>query len=786
MVRRFNATVLIATLLVACNGSDDPLSPGGRAPGPSEDARCGNATERAWCDTSLTPSERTELLLAQMTLPQKISMMGGDEARSPEPDAYVVHGRLEGIPELGIPDLYMSDGPAGSNSGPGTAFPAPVAIGASFSRELAYRVGSAIGIETRHKGIDQVLGPATDVMRNPLHGRVFESYGEDPYLVGELGAEWVLGAQDEGVIATVKHYAVNTQEGQIQAIPLIPLVGMRYLVNAQVDERTLREIYLAGFEPAIVKGRAASVMCSYNRVNGSPACSSEYLLEKALREDWGFDGFVVSDWLTATKDTVNSANNGLDIEMPSGLWYAPQLLELAVQTGAVSEETINERVGNILRPLFRMGFFDRQAFPFDLGGVDREAHQKIAQENAEQGMVLLRNENLLPINASELRKIALIGRPAVQFHRGYGSSEVTPYRFVSSLEAISERIGPQVEVVYDAGDDPAAAAALAQDADIAIVFAADHSTEGVDKLCLSLDCSLTGLPLGGLLNPIDDELFADASARDFGLLFFAYVKRLLSDGRQDELISAVSAVNPRTVTVLTVGGPVLTPWREQVAAILVQWYPGQEAGAAIARVLFGDTDPGGRLPLTFPMSESDSPIYGNPMQYPGVLEHTEYSEGMFIGYRWYDANANEPAYPFGFGLSYTEFDYSNLSIQPLSQAEVGVEFIVSNNGLRAGWAVPQIYLTLPSAPPALLQPPKALKGFDKLWLKPGEQATVRFVLGKRAFSYWDVDEAGWRIQPGCFRVLAGASSQDLPLEAGLSMSPEGQVTDVGLCTASAS
>jgi beta-glucosidase len=579
--------------------------------------------------------------------------------------------------------------------------------------------------------------------------------------------------QAQGVIANLKHYAVNTQEGRIQVVPLVPLVGMRYLVDAVVDERTLREIYLAPFEAVVKRGGVGTVMCAYNRLNGSPACSSHYLMQEVLRDDWGFDGFVVSDWDTAVKDTVNSANHGLDLEMPSAKFYIPALLQLALASGAVSEATIDERVGNTLRTMFRYGVFDRPAFPADDSLIDWRAHQDLARDASEKGTVLLRNEGLLPLDAGAVRKIVLLGRGAVVNQFGYGSSQVSPIRYVSPLDAIRERAGPGVEVIHDNGEDPARAAQLAADADAAIVFAADMSMEGVDRLCLSLDCSITGLPLSALLDPLYDAIYPDRPSQQIPELFVRYMQELLSDRRQNELISTVAAANPRTVAVLNVGAPVLTPWREQVAALLVPWYPGQEAGGAIARVLFGDTDPGGRLPVSFPMATDDTPTGNNPFQYPGVLERAQYSEGIFVGYRWFDRENITPAYAFGEGLSYTQFDYDSLVVAP-GKDSVKVSLRVRNRGARAGWAVPQLYVSLPAPTVELTQPPKVLKGFDKRWMQPGKTATVEFTLDRRALSYWDPGSAQWRIHPGCYRVMAGPSSRQLPLSAGLVVDAQGR------------
>lgn len=740
--RKVSACALLfsAAVLAGCGGSssaprsDDAPIP----PGPS---RCGDVAERPWCDRSLTPQARAELLLDRMTLLQKLQLMAGDNiiaAATGDP----ANGVVDGIPELGIPTIYMSDGPTGPREGQATAMPSPLSQASSFDPALAYRIGRTIATEVRFKGNDILHAPTVDVMRLPQAGRTFETFGEDPYLTSRFGVEWIRGAQSRGVIGNVKHYLMNTQEGLIGLPPITSVIGSRQLVNAIVDERTMREIYMPPFEAAVKEADVGSVMCAYNFVNGAAACGSRFLLQQVLRDDWGFDGFVVSDYVLAVKDTVLSVNNGTEIEMPLGMFYAPLLLQVSVLTGAIPMETIDVRVGNILRTLFRFGFFDRADFPADDSLIDQPAHAEVAREVAEQGTVLLKNDGTLPLDAGSLTKIAVIGEPATLRPSGGGSSAVDPFRFISPLDGITARAGSGVEVAYLDGSDAFAAAALAADADVALVFVADSATEGVDKTCLSLDCPplLPGLP---------------------------------SSRPQDELVAAVSAANPRTVVVLQTAGPVLTPWRDGVAALLAAWYPGQEAGRALARVLFGDTDPGGRLPLTFPELEGDTPTAGNPAQYPGLLNQALYTEGVFIGYRWYDENAVVPAFPFGFGLSYTQFAVSDLQLQPRADGRVLAALTMRNQGSRAGWAVPQLYVGLPAPSEAVPQPPRALKGFAKQWLAPGRAQRFEFLLDARAFSYWDVGSAAWKIAEGCYAVEAGQSSRDLPLRATLARDVEG-------------
>ncbi len=741
---------LMALMLNAC-GSSDPggssLQPPYAGLGPS---RCGDLQTRPWCDAQLLPAQRAELLLAEMTLMQKLSLLAGDSIIAPATgDPYV--GISEGIPELGIPDLRMSDGPVGVRGSPATAFPTPLSLASSFNPELAWRTGKAVANEVRHKGTDLLHAPVLDVMRHPLAGRTFETFGEDPYLVERLGVEWILGAQTEGVMANVKHYAMNTQEGQIGLPPITSLIGGRQLVNHVIDERTLREMHLAPFEAAIREADVASFMCAYGFVNGAAACGSHFLLQQVLRDEWGFDGFVVSDYVLAVKDTVLSLNNGTEIEMPLGMFYTPLLLQTAVLTGLVSIDTVDTRVANILRTLFRFGFFDRADFVRNDALIDQAAHATVARETAEQGTVLLRNNGVLPLAATSLTRIAVFGASAVERPSGGGSSAVTPLQFVSPLDGIAAR-AQGVEVVYDAGESAVAAAALAATADVAIVFVADKASEGVDKTCISLDCP--ALPLSVLVPGLPE----------------------LGAKPQDALIEAVAAANPNSIVVMQVAGPVLTPWRDRLAALLVTWYPGQEAGNAVAHVLFGDTDPGGRLPVSFPDAETDTPTARNPLQYPGLANQAFYSEGVFTGYRWYDAEAIAPVFPFGYGLSYTQFAVEDLQISTRGDA-IEASLSVRNTGDRAGWAVPQLYLGLPST--SVPQPPRALRGFDKRWLRAGESARAQFTLDGQAQSYWDVASGGWRIADGCYAIEAGTSSRELPLRATVRRS--GGVASVAPC-----
>ena len=473
------------------------------------------------------------------------------------------------------------------------------------------------------------------------------------------------------------------------------------------------------------QGHAGSVMCSYNRLNGPHTCESTWLLRQVLRKRWGFKGFVLADY-GASKHIGSGLLAGLDFEpfpyvdFDGGENFRPELIQAAIAAHHTTQARVDTAVHNLLRELLAFGLFDRAAFVDDDSRVDRTAHAEQARRLAEAGTVLLRNKGgMLPLKARNLKSLAIIGADADRYKNGGGSADVQPYSFVTPRAGIAARAGPGVKVSYDAGDDLAHAASVARAADAAVVVVADTAGEDQDKPCLALDCGAT------------DKL------------------------KRDELITRVAAANPRTVVVLETAGPVLTPWRNRVRGIVEAWYPGSGAGAAIARVLFGDVDPGGRLPATFPRRARDLPTAGSKRRYPGVKGAVHYTEGVFVGYRWYDARRIAPAFPFGFGLSYTRFALR----QPRASRQ-GVSIEVVNTGRRTGVAVPQLYLGLPAAR-GRPQPPRALKGFASVTLKAGASRRVRFPIDSRALSYWNVHRHRWAVAPGCYRWFVGSSSRDI-------------------------
>jgi beta-glucosidase len=685
-----------------------------------------------WMDTSKTPDRRAQELLAAMTLDEKITMVHGNG------DIFVYYGMAGHIPAnpaLCIPDVTLNDGPAGVGDGQPntTAFPAPINLAASWDPTLQRRFGDALGWESWQKGINVMLAPNLNLARVPMNGRNFEAFGEDPYLSGITAAAEIQGIQQNNVIATAKHYAENSQETN------------RNTISEDVDPRTFHELEGQAFEIALKQGKPGSVMCAYNLVNGAWSCENPTLLTTILKQEYGFDGFVMSDW-GATHSTVPSANAGMDMEMFDGTYFGAPLKQ-AVQDGTVPLSRLNDMVLRILRAMFRVGVFDRPPAPEPDGfaaDVATPAHQQLARELSEQGTVLLKNNGpILPLTGLG-KTIAVIGQPAgpdgaPMVYGGGGSSHIPEAGFypyvVSPLQGITQRgLANGDKVVYADGSVTADAVAAAAAADVALVFVNDAEGEGTDRSSLKLQggtCSL----LACTYSPVD----------------------------QDNLVASVAAANPRTVVVLDTGGPVLMPWVNQVPAIVEAWYPGIEDGNAIASVLFGDVNPSGKLPQTFPKSQSDLPTQ-TPEQYPGVDGHAVYSEGLNVGYHWYDAKGIAPLFAFGHGLSYTSFSYSGLSVKKLTGGNVSVTFTLKNTGLRAGAEVAQVYV---GDPPASGEPPKQLKGYRKVFLQPGESSVVTLTLDPRAFAYWN---NGWLVGGGTYTILVGSSSRDIRLQGTLGLS----------------
>ena len=707
-------------------------------------------------NATLSAEKRAADLLKRMTIEEKASMLAGSGWMESMP-----------IPRLGIPAIKMADGPLGVRSWAGsssitglpgsplkvlsTSFPAGVAMAATWDTALVQREGQAIGQEVKALGRDMILGPTVNINRVPLWGRNFEGYGEDPYLSGRLGVAYVKGVQGEGVIPSVKHFAANNEEFE------------RHRIDEQIDARTLHEIYLPAFKAAVQEGGAWNVMSAYNLINGVHCAEDRGLLTGILKGEFGFKGFVVSDW-GSTYSTAGTVNAGMDLEMPGGpavkKWMAnPALLETGnsgdwlegekvlaeVKAGKITEAQLDDNVGRILRVIFLSGIFDH---PHAGGGeVNTPAQVAVARQAATESIVLLKNnDSLLPLNAKKLHSIAVIGpNAAVARTGGGGSSMVAPKYAIAPLDGIKKLVGSGVDVKYalgvgmegeDASQDTAEARAKSlQEA----VDAASHADVAVVVV--------------GRYNKIEHE-GADLKTMDL-------------PAGQDELIAAVEQANPHTIVVLNTGNPVtMTKWIEKTPALVDKWYDGQEGGSALASILFGEANPSGKLPVSLPKEFKDSPAAAN---YPGENLKVNYAEGIYVGYRYYDTKKVEPLFPFGFGLSYTTFAFSGLEVTPYAAAggnhhgAAVVSLTVRNTGSRAGAEVVELYVH--DGHSKIDRPAHELKGFKRVELKAGESQTVAFTLGRDAFSYWSPETKGWVVEPGTFEIQVGASSRDIRLKA---------------------
>jgi beta-glucosidase len=701
-------------------------------------------------DPKLAVEARVSDLLKRMTLEEKVAMLAGSGWMESQP-----------IERLGIPAIKMADGPMGVRNWTGssavtnaanaihvtsTAFPAGIAMAATWDTDLLAQQGKAIGQEVKALGRDMILGPTVNIARQPLWGRNFEGYGEDPYLASRLVAGYIKGVQGEGVIASVKHFAANNQEFE------------RHRIDEKIDERTLHEIYFPAFQAAVQEAGVWSVMSAYNKVNGIYCAENAYLLHEVLKKQWGFKGFVISDW-GSTYSTVPTVTAGMDLEMPGGdamkAWFArpqtqadgngagwltPDKVLPAISAGQIPAAAVDDNVSRVLRVMFTAGLFDK---PHTGGGaVDTPEQKTTARTAAAESIVLLKNTgDLLPI-ARSIHSLAVIGpNAAVARTGGGGSSLVRPNYSVAPLDGIRERAGNQVQVIYAQGvsipgedaskDSPTARAQLRQTA----VAAASHADAAIVVV--------------GNAPSIESEGFDRKTLR-------------LPEG-QDELIEAVAKANKNTIVVINAGSPVaMDPWIDQVPAALMMWYGGQEGGHALASVLFGDFTPSGKLPVTFPRKIEDTPAFGH---YPGDNLHTEYAEGIYVGYRHYDRANIEPLFPFGHGLSYTKFDYSDLKVTPDKIGpgrRVQVSMTVRNSGSRAGAEVVQLYLH--QAKSSADRPPQELKGFRRVMLTAGQSQSVTFTLDPRAMSFYSVAKHAWVAEPGGFDVLVGASSRDIRLK----------------------
>jgi beta-glucosidase len=815
--------------------------------------------------------KRADELIAQMSLDEKLQMVHGTGVPGyGEKKGYVAGycGRVAGIPRLGIPELRLADGPEGVANGSMdvTAFQSPLGMAASWDVALIRRMGEVIGNEHAGKGHNVVLAPMLNILRVPQFGRAFETFSEDPLLTAKIADAEIIGIQSQGVMATAKHLAANNQEHD------------RAFTDAVVGERALQEIYLPAFESTVKDAGVVAVMGAYNKVNGTYACENPSLMSGILKGEWGFPGFVMSDW-AATHDAEKSANAGLDMEMPFGptpdypvVFGEP--LKTAIDSGRVPMARLDDMVRRVLVAMIRVGLLDHPL----TGGQDKPVstaeHRELSRQTSAQGIVLLKNDrNILPLDTK--KKLAVIGAAADKgaVYTGVGSAKVIPSHTVTPLQGIQARVGDSMRVTYATGTEGIAALPdLPEDA----LTTEDGSSKGLtatyftspdfsgtpvmtrvesqigfDRTPLEQLSGVWSARWTGKLTPtvtglhrfslnsygiakvfINDRLVLDAYGRDRSPIIHGLVdltagtpatirieyvaqviprriptlqvgwtqpKGLLEQavdaaksadaavvfvndqrveggdqatlslpGDQDRLIEAVAKANPATVVVLNTGGPVLMPWLDNVAGVIEAWYPGQESGSAIASVLFGDVNPSGRLPITFPRSDEQTPV-SDPQRWPGKNQIARYDEALEVGYRWYDAHGETPLFPFGFGLSYTKFDYGELKVshrKSNGDDTVDLAVDVTNSGTKAGAEVVQLYL---GDPPAAGEPPRQLKAFQKIDLRPNERATVTFTLGKRDLSTWDESQHRWVTPSGTYQIMVGSSSRDIRAQQSVSL-----------------
>ncbi|MEU6745427.1 glycoside hydrolase family 3 C-terminal domain-containing protein [Spirillospora sp. NPDC046719] len=777
----------------------------------------------------------TAALVAAMTLEEKLSFVQG-RWDDPQLQSIGESGYVPGVPRLGIPPLRLTDGPAGVRATqPATALPVPVALASSFDERLARQYGQVLGRDGRARGMDVVLAPMVNTIRVPYAGRNFETYSEDPLVGSRTVAQTVQGVQSAGAIATTKHLAANNQETNRQTI------------NAQVTEQALHQIELPGFEAAVKAGTGA-VMCSYNQLNGEHTCSSDALLNSTLRRQWGFGGWVMSDWGAAHAPTDILA--GLDQDMPGaprGDDHFGAPLKTAIGNGSIPQAALDRSVQRILGVMARFGLLRCASPRGAVAGcaqparpaLDTAADDKVAQRVAEDGAVLLRNTgNALPLSGAAARSVALIGTPAAQpVIGGGGSSELAPTSVTVPREEITRRAGSGADVAYRPGVDTtgtvipgtalsggpidftgagalkadgydqtrtltapedgdylltlrstlsttslkvdgaqvAAGGSLRQD-QLKNATARVHLTKGAHTITVAATSYIPGRLQLQLNWTTPSQARADLDAAVTAAkkakiaVVFAYDEGTEGSDRttlalpygQDALISAVAKANPNTVVVLNTGGAVTMPWLGQVRSVLDMYYPGQRGGTATARLLFGDAAPGGRLTQTFPLDDAHTMVSGDPSRFPGVNGTETYSEGIDVGYRWYDQHRQKTLFPFGHGLSYTTFTYSRLKVHGNGHG-LTATFTLTNTGHRAGDEVPQLYLGPSPDAHRAQQAVRSLGGYTKVHLSPGQSRRITITTDQRQLQYWDTTRHTWTTGTGTRDIWIGPSSQNLPL-----------------------
>jgi beta-glucosidase len=818
--------------------------------------------------------KKIDEIIAKMTLEEKIHMLSGATMMS-----------SAGVDRLGIPQFRMSDGPVGAHiPPPSTSYGAGIGLAASWDRELTNRVAVQIGRDGRSRGVSFLLGPGVNIYRMPLNGRNFEYFGEDPFLAAETATAYVEGLQSQGVSATIKHYAANNSE------------YFRFTENSEVSERALREIYLPAFEAAVRKAHVGAIMDSYNLLNGEHTSQNYHLNVEIAKQQWGFDGLIMSDWLMSVVDGVASANGGLDMEMPFGMHMNAETLLPAIKAGTVKESVIDDKIRRMLRVGYRFGWMDHDPIDENIPRYNQEG-RKAALQNAREGLVLLKNEHdLLPLDAAKVKTLAVIGPDAFPGSpTAGGSGQVPTFYSISDLKGISDRLGVNATVLYDRGvPKPAILAIRSGFSQFGDKFVPGLTVETFDnpkfegkplatrtemtansgqnvldnpdlgemmntvtgdqmkafmggamgapkftrwtgyyfaraagdfvvfvenqgKYLLTIDekpvidhveipksalaqtvVPLTPGPHKVVLEVLSPPQFGEAvvkigitqvgtlvnqSALDLAkkadavIVCVGYDQDIETEGAdrefrlppgQDELIEKVAAVNPNTIVVVTAGGSVdASRWIDKVAGLVQTWYAGQEGGTALAEALFGDFNPSGRLPISWERKLEDNPSFAYYYPTPGTLT-IPYKDDIFVGYRGYEHNGVKPLFPFGYGLSYTNFKYSNLEIHPAGGAgNYEVSFDVTNTGTRAGADVAQVYVS--EEHPSVARPPQELKGFARVMLDPGQTKRVAVPLDPRSFTWYDVKAAAWHADAGAFTIHVSRSSADPQLEGKITL-----------------
>jgi beta-glucosidase len=810
--------------------------------------------------------------IAKMTLEEKIHLLSGSTMMS-----------STGLPRLGIPAFRMSDGPMGAHvPPPSTAYAGGIGLAASWDRDLAVKVGTQIGRDARSRGASFLLGPGVNIYRAPLNGRNFEYFGEDPFLAAETAVGYINGVQSQGVSATIKHYAANNSE------------YFRFTEDSVVSERALREIYLPAFEAAVRKAHVGAIMDSYNLLNGQHSTENYHLNVEIAKQQWGFDGVMMSDWM-ATHDGVAAANGGLDLEMPFGLFMNQKTLLPAVKDGKVKESVIDDKIRRLLREGYRFGWIDHDPLDISIPRYNQQG-RLVALESAREALVLLKNkDNLLPLDPAKVKTIAVIGPDAFPaIPTAGGSGQIPVFTEVSALKGISDRLGVNANVVYDRGVSKLSILAVRSGFMLApdkyalgltvetfdnlgftgkpvatrtemfansgqnmldnpdmtdlinsvpaqmmigfmsananprydrwtgyynarapgnyVVFAEnqgkyrlkiddatviDHSeipkfalaqrvvplTPGPHKVVMEVlgspqfgeaQIKIGIAPEGTLVNQSAIDLAKKADAVVVAVGWDADIESEGADREfqlppgQEELIQKIAAVNPNTIVTVTSGGSVdASRWIDHVAALLENWYPGQEGGTALAEVLFGDVNPSGRLPISWEKNLADNPSYAYYYPTPGTLT-IPYKDDVFVGYRGYEHNGVKPLFPFGFGLSYTSFKYAGLKIHPgAAPGAYEVSFEVTNTGTTAGADVAQVYIG--EDHPQVPRPPQELKGFARVVLEPGQSRRVTVPLDARSFTWYDEKSAAWHADAGSYTVHVSRSSADPQLEGKITL-----------------